>query len=148
MRVRFPVLLLALAIVPACGQTTAPAVRDEDAVRQVYESYREAMSGGDLARLTTLVSRERAKELSAPHAAETLQAARAFYPEGAQITGVQLDGREATLELTARVQEGTAAGSVRLVKEDEAWKVSTEDWQVTISIRADGSPDSTAELPS
>jgi hypothetical protein len=147
MRVRFPLFLLALAIVPACGQT-APAVRDEDAVRQAYESYRAAMSVGDLPRLTTLVSRERAKELSAPDAAETLQAARAFYPEGAQITGVQLNGREATLDLTARVQEGTAAGTVRLVKEDQAWKVSTEDWQVTISIGADGSPDTVAALPS
>lgn len=147
MRVRFPLLLLALAIVPACGQATAPAVRDEDAVRQAYESYREAMSGGDLTRLMMLVSRERAKELSAPDTQETLQAARAFYPEGAQITGLQLNGSEATLELTARVREGTAAGTVRLVKEDKAWKVSTEDWQVKISIGADGSPDITAELP-
>jgi hypothetical protein len=146
-RLRFPLLLLALATVPACGQTTVPAVRDEDAVRQAYESYRAAMSGGDLARLTTLVSRERARELSAPDTQEALQAARAFYPDGAQITGVQLNGHEATLDLTARVQEGTAAGTVRLVKEDGAWKVSTEDWQVTISIGADGSPDTTAELP-
>jgi hypothetical protein len=146
-RLRFPLLLLALATVPACGQTTAPAVRDEDAVRQAYESYRAAMSGGDLARLTTLVSRERARELSAPDTQEALQAARAFYPDGAQITGVQLNGHEATLDLTARVQEGTAAGTVRLVKEDGAWKVSTEDWQVTISLGADGSPDTTAELP-
>jgi hypothetical protein len=105
------------------------------------------MSGGDLARLMTLVSRERAKELSAPDTQETLEAARAFYPEGAQIIGVQLNFREATLELTARVQEGTAAGTVRLVKEDETWKVSTEDWQVKISIGADGSPHTTAELP-
>lgn len=147
MRLRFPLLLLALATVPACGQTTVPAVRDEDAVRQAYESYRAAMSGGDLARLTTLVSRERARELSAPDTQEALQAARAFYPDGAQITGVQLNGHEATLDLTARVQEGTAAGTVRLVKEDGAWKVSTEDWQVTISLGADGSPDTTAELP-
>jgi hypothetical protein len=140
--------MLALLIVPACGRTAAaPVVLGEDAVRQAYESYREAMSGGDLARLTTLVSRERAKELSAPDAQSTLQAASAFYPGGAQITGVQLSGSEATLQLTARVQEGAAAGTVRLVKEGEAWKVSTEDWQVKISIGADGSPDTTAELP-
>jgi hypothetical protein len=141
-RARF--LLVALVVLPACGRTSVPPVPDQDAVRQAYQNYREAMAGGDLARLTKFVSRERAKELSAPNASETLQVARAFSPAGAQITGVELNASEATLELTARVDEGTATGTVRLVKEDGAWKVSKEDWQVKISIGADRSP---AELP-
>jgi hypothetical protein len=51
-----------------------------------------------------------------------------------------LTGSEATLQLTGRMQGGTAKGSVRLVKEDGAWKVSKEDWEIQISMGIDAGP--------
>ena len=69
-----------------------------------------------------------------------VQMASALYPEGTQIASVQLSGSEATLQLSGRMQGGTAKGSVRLVKEDGAWKVSKEDWQIQISMGTDAGP--------
>jgi hypothetical protein len=147
MRIRSPFFVLVLAVlVSGCSGASGAAGRDEEAVRQAYQGYRAAMSKGDLAVLKTMVTHDRVQELGAPDAVEKMQMASALYPEGAQIAGVRVSGSEATLRLTGRMQEGSAAGTVRLVKEAGAWKVSTEDWQIQISIGAEGSP-AAAQLP-
>ncbi len=145
MRARWPVALLLLGLLPACDRLFG---RDEDAVRQAYQSYREAMMTSNLARLKTLVARDKARELETPDAAEMLQMASALYPEGTHIASVQLSGGEATLQLTGRTQGASAQGSVRLVKEDGAWKVSQEDWQVQISVGAAPAAPKEPQLPS
>jgi hypothetical protein len=136
MRVPSLLALLVLGLLFGCDRLSSLFGRDEDAVRQAYQSYREAMVSSNLAKLKTLVARDRARELEAPNAAELLQMASALYPEGTQVASVELSGRDATLQLTGRMEGGTAKGSVRLVKEDGAWKVSKEDWQIQISIGA------------
>jgi hypothetical protein len=147
MRTRSLVALLMLGLLPACDRWFG---RDEDAVRQAYQSYREAMMTSNLAKLKTLVARDKARELEAPDAAEMLQMASALYPEGTQIASVRLSGGEAALQLTGRMQGGTAQGSVHLVKEEGAWKVSQEDWQVQISMGSEPGPAvaQEAQLPS
>jgi len=142
MRARSLLFTLVLML-PACGS----GGRDADAVRQTYQSYQVAMVSGDLARLQMLLARDRVPELSAPNAAAMLEMASAMYPAGAQIAGVQLNGSEATLQLTGRMQDGSATGSVRLVKEDGAWKVSKEDWSIQITADASAGPASVAQLP-
>jgi hypothetical protein len=129
-----------LGLLSGCDRLSSLFGHDEDAVRQAYQSYREAMVSSNLAKLKTLVARDKARELEAPNAGELLQLASALYPEGTQVASVQLSGGEATLQLTGRMQGGTAKGSVQLVKEDGAWKVSKEDWQIEISIGADTAP--------
>jgi hypothetical protein len=98
------------------------------------------MSSGDLDTLTTLVTQERAKELRAPNGAEMVQMASALYPEAARINGVTVTGGSATMRLTAKVEQGTAQGTVKLVKENGVWKVGNEDWQINMSLTADASP--------
>jgi len=126
MDVRWLILLPLLGLLAGCDRVSGRFRQDEDAVRQAYQSYREAMVSSNLAKLKTLVARDKARELDAPNTAEMLQMASALYPEGTQIASVQLSGSEATLQLSGRMQGGTAKGSVRLVKEDGAWKVSKE----------------------
>lgn len=140
MHARSLVPLLVLGLLCGCDRLSALFGNDEDAVRQAYQSYREAMVRSNLSSLKTLVARDRLRELEAPNAAELLQMASALYPEGTQVASVRLSGGEATLQLTGRMQGGTAKGSVQLVKEEGAWKVSQEDWQIEISIGAEAAP--------
>lgn len=148
MRVRVAVCLLAFVLLAGCGRLSGLFGEDEGDVRQAYQSYREAMLTSNLAKLKTLVARDKARELDAPNAAELLQMASELYPEGTEVAGVQLNGSEATLQLTGRMQGGAAKGSVRLVKEGGDWKVSQEDWQIQINVGAVPAVAQEPQLPS
>jgi hypothetical protein len=140
MFIRMASAVLLAACVAGCDNSAGLSGQEEEAARQAYQRYREALARADPAELQALVARDRAHELAAPNAAELLQLAAAMQPQRTRIASVQVSGSEATLRLLGAMEGARASGSVRLVKEDGAWKVSKEDWQIQIAIDADAAP--------
>lgn len=103
-------------------------------IEKAYLDYRSAMTAGDIQALRNLVVKQKARELDAPEAGQMLALARAMYPANATITGVTVQGDTATLTASGPVAGGSMEGIVHLLKEDNAWKVYDEKWEMKIGM--------------
>jgi hypothetical protein len=108
---------------PVGGAALPP---DGGAPGKVYQEYLKAIQAGDLAGLKKNMVAERAKELEKPEAKEMLGMIKAFSPPGIKVNGGTSDGKTAVLNLTA---SDKSTGTVTLVMENGAWKISEEKWK-------------------
>jgi len=128
---------LALAWLAAVGLTgceagPGAASRDADAVRAVYASYRAAAAARDVEGLKRAVTRQAGAELTGPGAAAGLAALGAMDPATIAVRGITVEGGRAVVALTTPVPGGAGEGRVEMVKEDGAWKVAKESWEIKI----------------
>jgi WD40 repeat protein len=115
-------LVLALA---GCGSGGT------ESVREAYDSYRTALAAQDIESLKTMVVAKKAKELDSPQAKVFLEVILAMMPEAPVVQSIEVDGDAATITLDATSNGQMMTGEVTLIKEDGAWKVDEEDWEMT-----------------
>ncbi len=116
--------------------------KESAAVTKAYTDYRAALMAGDLQTLKAYISKQKAHEFESPDAGQMLAIIRSMYPPNASVSGVVVQGDAATLTASAPAEGGTMEGVVHLLKEDGAWKVYDEQWEIKMGFS------SSAETPS
>lgn len=114
------------------------------AVTKAYTDYRMALLAGDLPALKAHISKQKAHEFESPEAGQMLAMVRSMYPPNASVSGVVVQGNAATLTASAPAEGGTMEGVVHLLKEDGAWKVYDEKWEIKMGV---SSPAETPSVP-
>ncbi|HKO59138.1 MAG TPA: hypothetical protein VJ276_24945, partial [Thermoanaerobaculia bacterium] len=96
---------------------------------KAYDAYRKALIGGNIPVLRKSVAAERAKDMDSPEFKDQLKLIQAFQPKNVKVTGGAVEGDTATLLATAKDGDGTSNGTIIMVREAGAWKVSKESWR-------------------
>jgi hypothetical protein len=131
-------VFVAVLFTGAC--TFSSGTDEKTAVAGAYTRFHQAVIGGDLKTAVSLVSAERAAELTAPDAAEKFQFAGALMPPQISIARIDISGPEATIHATGRVDNATATGTVTARKEGGSWKIGHESWNVSMRLDAGAGP--------
>jgi hypothetical protein len=96
---------------------------------KAYDTYRKALMGGNIPALRKSVVAEHAKDLDSPDFKDQLKMIQAFQPKNVKVTGGAVDGDTATLLATAKDGSETSNGTITMLREGGAWKLSKESWR-------------------
>lgn len=99
---------------------------------RAYLAYRGYIKKGDIPNLRKSLTAERAKETEVPEFKEMFEIVQAMQPADVTITGGSVDGDTATLLVVSKEKGSNSKGTVTLVKQGGAWKVSKEAWKTTM----------------
>lgn len=107
---------------------------DMKTLERLYLDYQNAIQAEDLEALKGLLSTERQDELMAENAAMKLKMVKTLLPSDIKITGSEISGNNAILNVEGQMQGQKTTGTVKFIKENGLWKVSKEDWQMSFQI--------------
>ena len=105
---------------------------DEEILAQTFSNYQKAIQDENSEALKGFISAERQKEMPVENAAMAIQMIKALLPTNIKITGTEISGNKALLKLEGLAQGQKTTGTVEFVKEGGIWKLSKEDWQMTL----------------
>ena len=155
------VMLFLLATLPLSGCDRLSSGGKQQEIVDAYVAFRTALSAGDLAKATGLMTSSKVKEIKAdPAAGDKLRLAAFLLPGTMAVMRVTVEGDSATLSLRegamVTLAGGSAAprlalpgfagsaasGTVTFVREEKLWKLDKESWQhdLTGSARMPASP--------
>ncbi|HEV7921804.1 MAG TPA: hypothetical protein VGR02_13525 [Thermoanaerobaculia bacterium] len=96
---------------------------------KAYDAYRKALLGGNIPALRRSVVAEHVKDMDNPDFKDQLKMIQAFQPKNVKVTGGAVDGDTATLLATARDGNESSNGTITMVREGGAWRLSKESWR-------------------
>ncbi|HEY0141785.1 MAG TPA: hypothetical protein VGF48_12880 [Thermoanaerobaculia bacterium] len=108
-----------------------PLPKDGGEPGKAYHAYRGYIKKGDIPNLRKSLTAERAKEIDVPDFKDMFELVQAMQPPTVTITGGSIDGHTATLLVVSKERGENSRGTVTLIKEAGAWKVSKEAWKTT-----------------
>jgi hypothetical protein len=97
-------------------------------VGKAYEAYRKAVAAGDLPAIRLVVAADLVEATMEPDFPEMLEFIQMMQPKKIRITGGNIDGDNATLEVTSLDEEHTTA-TVTMQREGGKWKMVKEAWR-------------------
>ena len=109
--------------------------REERVIQKVYETYRKSLKAGDIQRLKDVLVSEKASSLEGPQAAEMLQIIQAFAELPVTISETRIAGETAVLTAQAETEDGLLKGEIHFRRENKAWRLLEEKWDMTIHPR-------------
>lgn|GEM_PF-3378904 len=119
----------ALALFLAAVALSAAA--DDGPLFKIYQRYAAAIDAGDLAEAKKYVSSGKLKELEGKSDDEALSAINVISPkEKLRQYKEIVDGDDATLIVRAFVAENESVGRIELARENGAWKILSELWDI------------------
>ena len=127
----------ALAFLPLAAAGCRRGPPDEEVVQAAYRDYREALKSADPERIGIFLNAEKRKELSGPDTAVKLELIRGLMPPEVRILKTTVSGAEAKLDVEGDQLGHRMTGTVRLVKEGNAWKIDKEDWSMRIDLTSE-----------
>jgi hypothetical protein len=101
--------------------TTSCAQDSEESVQSAYGSYRAALDAGDLNAPKSMIVPGKVGALDSEEAEAMLTMMDAMMPRSPRVESIEVDGPNATVNLTGSLDGQTMSGSVTLVQE-AAWK--------------------------
>jgi hypothetical protein len=96
---------------------------------KAYLAYTKTIAAGDVKALKKAVASEHAKDFDDPDFAKMFPLVQAMQAKNIKVTGGAVDGDKATLIVTGKDGDATSNGTVEMVREGGAWKVSKESWK-------------------
>ncbi len=125
-------VMLGLVDPPPPPPTPVPTMSaEEKSARETFARYQAAIEAGDLGALEELVSIERAARISDGAGEALLAELRANRPETpATIAGADVTPEAVTFLLAAPGPAGKLSGSAVVAREEGAWRVASETWQL------------------
>ena len=125
--------LFAFATVPAFAASEAAAAASSPQAK-VYDAHVKAMAAGDYQGFRATMSKTALAQMDKQNKdmnldpKKMMEFLKAAAPVDLKYTGIKVDGKKATLDVTAKVGGEPNTGTVALVQEDSGWKVETESW--------------------
>ncbi len=96
---------------------------------KAYMAYTKVLAAGDMRALRRALAAERAKDLDDPDFKKMFPMIQAMQAKNIKVTGGAADGDTATLLATGKDGDATSNGTITMVREGGAWKVSKEGWK-------------------
>ena len=97
----------------------------------IYQNYQKAIAQGDAAAAKFYLSSGRREQLSKKSNEDALAEMNVLSPKkNLRLHEEIFDGDDATLIVTANVADNDSTGRINLVKEDGAWKILSELWNL------------------
>jgi WD40 repeat protein len=97
-----------------------------------YLEYREALMDVDISLIKKRIVSRNLHEFDGEDAEIKIELIRELYPVNISVDTITKDNNTATLEAFAEVEGGIIKGIVHLEKEDGDWKISEEQWDMTV----------------
>jgi WD40 repeat protein len=101
-------------------------------IESAYLEYREALMDGDISLIKKRIVSRNLHEFDGEDAEIKIELIRELYPVNISVDTITKDNNTATLEAFAEVEGGIIKGIVHLEKEDGDWKISEEQWDMTV----------------
>jgi len=123
---------LFLAALPSVAPPTSAAKSEAGTTLfKIYEKYVAAVDGGDLVAAKKLVSAGKRKQLDAMDDDAALSAISVISPkENLRSYKEIIDNDDATLIVRADVAENPSTGRIEFARENGAWKILSERWDI------------------
>lgn len=128
-------IVMAIALVIGAPGATRAQPSPDDGPFETYAAYLAALQSArtieDLAPWLAASSRAMIDETPAderPMLFGMLQAMGANLKD-VELSGVTVDGAKASLDVTASLDSSAMAGTIKLVREDGAWRIESEGWR-------------------
>lgn len=116
---------------PSSGDTIADLSVGMDDLEIAYMSYAEALNSGDWDNIKQYLSVKNIQEAEQMgDINQVLIMMKMMKPQQVQVIGKEIQGEEATLELTGKGLGGESKGTVNLIREGNQWKIVKENWEV------------------
>lgn len=97
----------------------------------LYQQYQQAIAGGDAAGARRFLSEGRAKRIAEKSDADALADMNVLSPKAELVAKQEvIDGEDATLVVSAKVEENAATGRIEFVREHNRWKILSEMWEM------------------
>jgi hypothetical protein len=96
---------------------------------KAYMAYTKVLAAGDLKALRKALAADRAKSLDDPDFKKMFPMIQAMQAKNIKVTGGAVDGDTATLLATGKDGDATSHGTITMVREGGAWKMSKESWK-------------------
>src|SRR2546423_3189723 len=96
---------------------------------KAYMAFTKVLAAGALKALRKALAADRAKSLDDPDFKEMFPMIQAMQAKNIKVTGGAVDGDTATLMATGKDGDATSHGTIAMVREGGAWKVSKESWK-------------------
>ena len=119
-------------LLAGCGKGTT----DGQDLSRMYHDYHNAIQEEDLEALKDFLTSGRQKEILGEGAGMKLKMAKEFLPSDINVTKTTVSGTTAVLEVEGRMQGQKMTGTVEFLKEEEEWKISKENWTMTLEMDA------------
>jgi hypothetical protein len=136
LRLAASIAVFALATLPVLAATEGAAAAASPEAR-VYDAHVKAMAAGDYQAFRATMSKtalammdKQNKDMNLDPK-KMMEMMKAMAPVDLKYTGMKVDGKKATLDVTAKISGEQNWGTVSLVQEDAGWKVETESWSNT-----------------
>jgi len=132
MPMKYAGILLLAAVLAGCSTAPAPPKpRPWSPLAAIYYPYSDAIERGDLAAAEQYVSAGKKKHLDTLSPAEALAAINVVSPKSDLAPYKEMvHGSDATLILRGKIAENVSTGRVDFVREDGAWKIVNEMWNI------------------
>lgn len=104
----------------------------DDAVRAAWLEYNEAMHASNIPLARTLMAARLESELDLSQAALAAEMRNALVPSEPTITGIEVSGDSAVIDIAGIVDGQTLKGRISMLREAASWKVAHEDWTVVM----------------
>ena len=98
---------------------------------KAYMAYTKVLAAGDLKALRRALAADRANSLDDPDFKKMFPMIQAMQAKNIKVTGGAVDGATATLLAAGKDGDATSHGTIAMVREGGAWKVSKESWKTT-----------------
>jgi hypothetical protein len=95
---------------------------------KAYNAYRKVLLAGDIPALKKSLARARQSDFDDPDFKKMFPMIQEMAPKHVKITAGSIDGDTATLIVEAKDEHEASNGTVTMVREAGAWKVSKEQW--------------------
>jgi len=123
-------MAIILLVFTACKkQAVSPGT-----LEQIYREYRQAMDKGDVKRVRNLLAEPQRKELLGPDSQEKLALMKTLLPGSIKVKGAEISKEKAVLKLTGEMMGQNINGQVAFAREGEDWKITKEDWQMSLTL--------------
>jgi hypothetical protein len=97
----------------------------------LYELYQQALADGDAAEAKRFLSEGKRRGLQSKSDDDALAELNVLSPKsGLAVREEVIDGDDATLVVTAKVEENDAVGRIEFVREHNRWKILSEMWDL------------------
>lgn len=105
-------------------------------LKRVYFDYHKALRAADMEALKGFISTDRQKEMlgEGEGARMKLQMIKELLPSDINVTDAEVSGSTAELKVEGRMGEQKMTGTVAFLKEGGQWKISKENWTVTVEM--------------
>ncbi len=121
---------LVIFLFVGCGQKSG----EKGELERIYRDYHKALQEEDIDALNDLLAADRRGELLGEGAETKIRMIKGFLPTDIKVLSAETSGTSAVLKVEGQIQGQKTTGEVKFVTERGKWKITKEDWTMSLEM--------------